>query len=142
MSVKNPFSGSIEFTVRDPFRYDLAYNPIGQHACGLRILPSVTKVIFNGPATIVYFNDGTKSVVKCCENDVFDYEKGLAMALLKRLYGDEFHMAFRTMLAEAEEPENNKIPASGYQKMFLGILGIADEAVTALQKEEPEHDKE
>ena len=31
------------------------------------LLPRVTKVIFNGPATIVFWDDGEKTVVKCSE---------------------------------------------------------------------------
>ena len=31
------------------------------------LLPEVTKVIFNGPATIVFWDDGEKTVVKCSE---------------------------------------------------------------------------
>lgn len=45
-------------------------------------------VIFNGPATIVFWNDGTKTVVKC-EGEAFDKEKGLAMAIAKRAIGDK-----------------------------------------------------
>ncbi len=48
----------------------------------------VEDVIFNGPATIVIWNDGSKSIVKCNENDSFDKEKGLAMAIVKRLSGN------------------------------------------------------
>lgn len=47
---------------------------------------SIKKVIFNGPATIVFFKDGTKTVAKCSDDDAFDYEKGLAMAIVKKLY--------------------------------------------------------
>jgi hypothetical protein len=36
----------------------------------------------------VYWSDGTKTVVKCGENDTFDKEKGLAMAIVKHVYGD------------------------------------------------------
>lgn len=50
--------------------------------------PDVKKVIFNYPATIVLFEDGTKSVVKIDKDDtVWDPEHGLAMALVKRVYG-------------------------------------------------------
>ena len=45
---------------------------------------SIKKVIFNPPATIVFWSDGTKTVVKCHVNDIFDPEKGLAMAVAKR----------------------------------------------------------
>ena len=45
---------------------------------------SIKNVIFNPPATVVYWSDGTKTVVKCSMNDKFDPEKGLAMAIAKR----------------------------------------------------------
>lgn len=45
------------------------------------------KVIFNDPATIVYWKDGSKTVVKCRYGDAFDPEKGLAMAIAKHYLG-------------------------------------------------------
>ena len=49
---------------------------------------SIKNVIFNPPATVVYWTDGTKTVVKCNENDIFDPEKGLALAVAKRCAGN------------------------------------------------------
>lgn len=46
------------------------------------------KIIFNGPATIVFWKDGTKTVVKA-ENEAFDPEKGIAMAYLKKFLGNK-----------------------------------------------------
>lgn len=46
------------------------------------------KVIFNPPATIVLWEDGQKSVVKCSDNDAYDYEKGLALCFMKRALGN------------------------------------------------------
>ena len=46
----------------------------------------IKKVIFNDPATIVFWSDGTKTVVKCGDNDTFDPEKGLAMAICKKFF--------------------------------------------------------
>lgn len=47
----------------------------------------IKNVIFNDPATIVFWSDGTKTVVKCGENDFYDPEKGLAMAVAKKYLG-------------------------------------------------------
>lgn len=47
----------------------------------------IKNVIFNAPATIVFWSDGTKTVVKCGENDIYDPEKGLAMAVAKKYLG-------------------------------------------------------
>lgn len=46
------------------------------------------KVIFNDPATIVFWEDGTKTVVKCAKGEVFDPVKGLAIAFMKHALGD------------------------------------------------------
>lgn len=50
---------------------------------------SIKNIIFAPPATIVYWSDGSKTVVKCSEKDVFDPEKGLAMAIAKRCGGNK-----------------------------------------------------
>ena len=50
---------------------------------------SIKNVIFAPPAPIVYWSDGSKTVVKCSEKDAFDPEKGLAMAIAKRCGGNK-----------------------------------------------------
>lgn len=56
-----------------------------------QLVPSfeIEKVIFNGPATIVKWKDGTKTVIKCQSGDIFDYEKGLAMCFTKKALGNK-----------------------------------------------------
>ena len=51
--------------------------------------PEIKNVIFNDPATIVFWTDGAKTVVKCQEGDIFDPEKGLTMAIAKKVYGNK-----------------------------------------------------
>lgn len=53
------------------------------------ILDDVQQVIYNDPATIVTFSDGSKVCVKACANDKFNKETGLIYALVKRLYADD-----------------------------------------------------
>lgn len=55
---------------------------------GVRTMFAIKNVIFNEPATIVFWADGTKTVVKA-ENEDFDPEKGLAMAIAKKVYGNK-----------------------------------------------------
>ena len=50
----------------------------------------IHKVIFSGPATIVFWNDGSKTVVKCTKGDQLNYEMGIAMCALKKLFGDSY----------------------------------------------------
>lgn len=47
----------------------------------------IEKVIFNDPATIVYWTDGTKTVVKCNDGDTYSPERGLLMAIAKKFLG-------------------------------------------------------
>lgn len=47
------------------------------------------KVIFHPPATIVYWEDGTKTVVKCQKDEDYDPEKGLALCFMKRALGNK-----------------------------------------------------
>lgn len=49
---------------------------------------AIKEVIFHDPATIVYWEDGTKTVVKC-QGEEFDKEKGLLAAIAKKAYGNK-----------------------------------------------------
>lgn len=64
------------------------------------------KVIYNGPATIILWNDGTKTVVKCKEGDPYSPEAGFALAVLKRLTGSNFHRCLKEARKEAVKDEN------------------------------------
>ena len=48
----------------------------------------IDKVMFNPPATIVFWRDGSKTVVKAQDGEPFDKEKGLAMAYVKKCCGN------------------------------------------------------
>ena len=83
--------------------YKAAVN-IVKPTCGCSnkpLLPGIVKVIFNDPATIVIWEDGSKTIVKCdCES--FDLEKGLAMAIAKKAFGNKgnYYETFKTWLPE------------------------------------------
>lgn len=49
----------------------------------------IKKVIFNKPATIVYWEDGTKTVVKCQKGDTYNKEQGLALCFTKKALGNK-----------------------------------------------------
>lgn len=49
----------------------------------------IKNVIFNNPATIIFWRDGTKTVVKAQNGEPYDPEKGFVMAYLKRLLGND-----------------------------------------------------
>lgn len=48
----------------------------------------VNKVIYNGPATVVYWSDKTRTVVKCQSDDYFDPELGFLLAVCKKVCGN------------------------------------------------------
>ena len=59
-------------------------------SCGNHFDPSTIKdVIFNNPATIILWKDGTKTVVKCQEGDTFNPELGFLAAVFKKLCGNK-----------------------------------------------------
>lgn len=51
---------------------------------------SIDHVIFSGPATIVFWADGDKTIVKCKPGDEYSYDVGIAMATLKKIFGDSY----------------------------------------------------
>lgn len=50
---------------------------------------TIKNVIFNPPATIVFWSNGDNTVVKCDETEEFDPEKGMAMAISKHALGNK-----------------------------------------------------
>lgn len=81
-------------------------------------------VIFNGPATIVIWNDGSKTVVKCCEDDKYDPEKGFAMAICKKFLGDEFKSTFKRWTPEmvTEDHDINKALDNAYNNALSDLI--------------------
>ena len=64
----------------------------------------IKKVIFNNPATIVLWSDGSKTVVKSHLDD-YDPEKGLAMVIAKKALGNEgnYYNVFKKWLPKDDE---------------------------------------
>jgi hypothetical protein len=87
-----------------PVRYDRIYPRL-----------AIKKVIFNAPATIVFWDDGTKTVVKCGENEEYDPEKGLAMAIAKKALGNQgnYYNQFKKWLPNKEEGPTVIVPDIG-----------------------------
>lgn len=47
----------------------------------------IERVVYNNPATIMFFSDGTKTVAKTHNADVYNKETGFILCLLKKLAG-------------------------------------------------------
>lgn len=67
----------------------------------------IDHVIYNAPATIVFWKDGSKTVVCCDKYDKYDAQAGLALAICKKVMGNqEFHDIFEHFLPdEVAHPE-------------------------------------
>ena len=68
----------------------------------------IKNVKFNPPATIVFWNDHTQTVVKCNGED-YDPEKGLAMCICKKMLGNRgnYYEVFKKWLPKEEETESD-----------------------------------
>ena len=111
---------------------------------------TLDRVIFDGPATIVFWSDGTKTVVKCMDGDSYAYDVGIAMATLKKMLGENYggykhdvRKAIdaeleRQMRLEAKQKKTTKEDILGLYKITNAIMsafGITeDEAKTAIKK--------
>lgn len=108
--IENKDESSIYPSVMQNFKFDTAIaKRILNYQYGYKpIIPSyfkIKKVIFNDPATIVIWADGSKTVVKCQPGDTFNKETGLAMAISKRALGDKrrYYEKFKKWIPELKE---------------------------------------
>ena len=93
-------------------------------------IPSIIdKVIFNPPATIVFWLDGTKTVVKCKEGEEFSEWAGIALCLAKKLYGPNFHKIFKAHCSDPDKIEKSaRISVSSREASIDGSLLSMKEA--------------
>ena len=96
--------------------------------------PSIKNVIFNNPATIVFWSDGTKTIVKA-KNEPFDPEKGLAMAIAKKSLGNkgDYYNEFKKWLPEEEakwkDPAEKLCSSCKYFTLDSSALAICQECL-------------
>ena len=90
-------------------------------------LPEIKDVIFNEPATIVMWSDGTKTVVKCQEGEGYDPEKGMAMAISKKALGNKgnYCEVFKKWLPEEEEVNDDRVSSNDLRKAIDHFAKLA-----------------
>lgn len=78
---------------------------------------SIKNVIFNDPATIVFWYDGTKTVVKCQPGDTYDKRMGLALCIAKKALGNKgnYNNVFDKWIPEEPEQETKQETKSKYK---------------------------
>lgn len=86
---------------------------------------AITNVIFNPPATIVFWNDNTKTVVRCDESlEDYDPEKGIAMAISRKMLADnkrEYYHVFKHWLKKWDKQKAMREDMDTFiNKMFYG----------------------
>lgn len=79
----------------------------GREMCSVPITPKKPipkKVIFSGPATTILWKDGTKTTVKCSDEDAWSDDVGIAMCYLKKMLGNKgnYNNIFRQAMKVAE----------------------------------------
>lgn len=67
------------------------------------------KVIFNGPATIIYWPSNDKTVVKLGPNDVYDAEKALLWAFFEHMHPGYTKSELRRQLEKWLPAKDDKI---------------------------------
>lgn len=102
---------------------------------GVYTIPQIKDVIFNDPATIVFWEDGTKTVVKTMEGDKFDPHTGLAQAISKKALSDNYKKEFKKWTKpyykkKAEEKIADLEVKTGLLKMQTAF----DEAISTIAK--------
>lgn len=83
----------------------------------------ISRVTYSGNATTVFFNDGTKTTVKCSSNDNYDRQTAVVYALVKRLFGKIGRLDEKTKKFYENEVDGNglglkleKIVAAGFDQ--------------------------
>ena len=94
----------------DTFKHDTYQEPVIDPYFLKKYAPlrmDIVNVIFNDPATIIIWADGTKTVVKC-KGEYYDQEKGFAMAIAKKALGNlgNYYETFKKWLPKNEDDES------------------------------------
>ena len=72
-------------------------------------IPDIDRVVFSGPATIVFWDDGTKTVVKAMKGEKVEHYAGFAAACMKKMFGSTSRAkAIMNECAVEEIPKPNK----------------------------------
>lgn len=106
---------------------------------------NIKKVIFNDPATIIIWTDGTKTVVKVQNGEEYDPEKGMALCCAKKLLGNKsnFNNEFKKWLPKEAQVVNAptvELDESIIQEVLNKrcMTAVANEYLVALHGKRPQ----
>lgn len=68
-------------------------------------IPNIKQVYFNEPVTVVLWENGDKTIVRCQNGDTYSKESGLAIAIMKYMSGNKgrFNDIFKKWIPESNE---------------------------------------
>lgn len=96
----------------------------------------IKNVIFHDPATIVFWGDGTKTVVKATD-EAYDPEKGLSMAIARHFLGDRwtYYNTFLHWLKKYKDEPSEETPSDVVRDAFDGITRMFNSLNNSKTKE-------
>ena len=96
----------------------------------------IQRVLFNDPATIVFWKDGTKTVVKRQDGDVYSEEVGLALCFAKKALGNQgnFNNVFKNWVPEAKEAATDMIDDSKLRESLANSASSSSIAAGVMVK--------
>ena len=95
------------------------------------------KILFKPPATIVFWKDGTKTVVKCMEGETFNEYFGFLAALGKKIFGTNSEL--NRIVKRGQFPKEFKVPEkpSVVQEAYETIQKCITGAIKSPEKKKP-----
>lgn len=90
-------------------------------------IPAIKNAYFNDPMTIVIWEDGTKTIVKCQDGDTYSEEVGLALCISKKALGNKgnFNNVFKKWVPEANKTAGGTF--AEYDRDCKSVLDAANE---------------
>lgn len=76
---------------------------------------NIQRVIFNNPVTVVIWKDGTKTIVRAKDGDKYDKEKGLALCVMKKVFGNK--SKFNNILHEWVDKDDEEEYSRKFKKL-------------------------
>ena len=94
-------------------------------------LPEIKNVKFDGPATIVFWADGTKTVVKCQDGDDYSKEVGLAMCIVKKVFGNtsKYNDIFKKWCNSYDTETDDEYFSEAYKQFRNYVLKTFNEII-------------
>lgn len=77
-----------------PYRAELTIKAVtccNGEGKALKRFPVISRVLFSGSATIVFWDDGVKTVAKCDGGDTYDIQRGIELCMMKRMCGNNYN---------------------------------------------------